>query len=553
MSRITSILLLIVACHFVQAQQPDSYIYTGKLVDEITGENIKDANIVISGRDFLGRSNFLGYFQAVGSPGQNIYISHVYYELSELDLPFSTTEILVKLKPNHHDIGVFNPLKDAIFEYDQADYDLQAELRDVPITEPSYSEKRPYFPGDNEEFLNYLSDNLDFSVDEAIKLHGETAYFTIHGAGNTVFDSLSFENEILENKISEVINKSPLWLPATQWGSPILVVAKVDFFIDQFLPIAEDNQFVPPDFKDGVMGVYDLINERLEYPLDALYELKEGKAVISYTIDASGTLSGFEINQDPGYGMARELIRVLKTIDGFIAGTINGNPVSTKVVFPFKFELNQQNQKQLNEGELASDDSDITIPINTDFDSSPNTYDSFEEAIERGINAQELIINNKGIKTIPTEINEFKSLENLDLTSNNIRELPEELFSVKSLKRLYLAENLLREVPEGVNELDLLVFNAANNRLGEFPKYVLKCQKLKVLDVSGNQIKSIPGEIKYLKKLKALYLNSLNIKSLPEEIGEMRKLKFIFIKDTSIPEELIDLYINKYPDKQFIF
>jgi TonB family protein len=69
---------------------------------------------------------------------------------------------------------------------------------------------------------------------------------------------------------------------------------------------------------------------------------REGKVVLRLTIDESGTLSGIEVLEDPGYGFASAAVAAIKK-STFSPARRNGRPVMARAILPVRFKLRERN------------------------------------------------------------------------------------------------------------------------------------------------------------------------------------------------------------------
>jgi len=67
-----------------------------------------------------------------------------------------------------------------------------------------------------------------------------------------------------------------------------------------------------PVFMNGMDDFYRLVGERFEQP--DTNEKITLKVLVSFIVEKDGTMSNIKVLKDPGYGMGREAIRVLKSI-----------------------------------------------------------------------------------------------------------------------------------------------------------------------------------------------------------------------------------------------
>jgi TonB family protein len=95
-----------------------------------------------------------------------------------------------------------------------------------------------------------------------------------------------------------------------------------------------------PIFLGGTPTLHRYILYVLRYPAQALRNNKTGIVHISATITPDGQMINEQVAQGLGYGLDEEALRVFKTITGeWIPGKVNGKPVNTKIVWPFRFGL----------------------------------------------------------------------------------------------------------------------------------------------------------------------------------------------------------------------
>ncbi|WP_298138157.1 energy transducer TonB [Flavobacterium sp.] len=96
---------------------------------------------------------------------------------------------------------------------------------------------------------------------------------------------------------------------------------------------------VQPDFPGGINKFRKQVGEKFEVP-----EINEEKVVtvlLSFVIEKDGTMTDIKVLKNPGYGLEKEAIRVLKSIKTkWVAGILNGQPVRTQYSLPIKVQMN---------------------------------------------------------------------------------------------------------------------------------------------------------------------------------------------------------------------
>lgn len=99
---------------------------------------------------------------------------------------------------------------------------------------------------------------------------------------------------------------------------------------DPVIPAALDKM---PEFPGGMGKFYSYVGNNFKRPeLDAERTLK---VYVSFVIERDGSITDIEVKNDPGYGMGKEAIRVLKSLKTkWTPGILNGKPVRTAYNLP---------------------------------------------------------------------------------------------------------------------------------------------------------------------------------------------------------------------------
>ncbi len=81
------------------------------------------------------------------------------------------------------------------------------------------------------------------------------------------------------------------------------------------------------------------IYTNIKYPQVARKNGTQGTAIVSFIVEADGSLTNFEILKDPGDGCGEEAKRVLESMPNWIPGTQRGEGVAVKMNYPVQFRL----------------------------------------------------------------------------------------------------------------------------------------------------------------------------------------------------------------------
>ncbi|WP_034058880.1 COR domain-containing protein [Lacinutrix jangbogonensis] len=193
---------------------------------------------------------------------------------------------------------------------------------------------------------------------------------------------------------------------------------------------------------------------------------------------------------------------------------------------------------------------------------------------------KDLRLENGRLKSVPSEIKNFKRLKFLNLFNNSLTELPDFFENFELLENLNLSNNKFILFPEVItlckslkvlnfrgnrvtdliglqklfislekidlssNKLETLRVDfssfdklkeadLSNNGICKFPKSLLLVN-LKHLNLSSNSIENLPDDINNLKSIRHLDLSYNNITDLPEEICELTELRYLNLTGNNI-------------------
>lgn len=95
-----------------------------------------------------------------------------------------------------------------------------------------------------------------------------------------------------------------------------------------------------PTFKGGIAAWQKFLINSLSYPLEAQEKQKQGTAIVTFTVNTDGTVSGEQLLKDPGFGMGNEAMRIVRLSSGkWEAARQNGQAITAKKSQPFVFRL----------------------------------------------------------------------------------------------------------------------------------------------------------------------------------------------------------------------
>jgi protein TonB len=111
------------------------------------------------------------------------------------------------------------------------------------------------------------------------------------------------------------------------------------------LPIADPNIIVTasaldklPEFPGGMQKFYNYVGNNYEKP--DVEGMSTMKLYVSFVIEKDGSMTSIQVKRDPGYGLGKEAIRVLKSLrTKWTPGMINSKPVRTAYDLPITVQI----------------------------------------------------------------------------------------------------------------------------------------------------------------------------------------------------------------------
>jgi Leucine-rich repeat (LRR) protein len=140
------------------------------------------------------------------------------------------------------------------------------------------------------------------------------------------------------------------------------------------------------------------------------------------------------------------------------------------------------------------------------------------------------------LKKLPSNLDQFETLEELDVSYNNLETLPEKIGSMKNLKYLSINGNSINSLPETiVNLANLKYLEIGSNKFTVFPEVLKNCMRLRSIKIYENDIDSLPEWIGTLH-LNEIKISNTKIKELPESMANLKNLGSFDIEGTPLQE-----------------
>ncbi|MBA4277143.1 energy transducer TonB [Flavobacterium sp.] len=93
-----------------------------------------------------------------------------------------------------------------------------------------------------------------------------------------------------------------------------------------------------PQFPGGIEKFYNYVGNNFEKP--EIEDIATLRVYVSFVIEKDGSMTDIKVSRDPGYGLGREAIRVLKSLrTKWSPGIIDSKPVRTAYSLPIVLEM----------------------------------------------------------------------------------------------------------------------------------------------------------------------------------------------------------------------
>lgn len=225
---------------------------------------------------------------------------------------------------------------------------------------------KPEFPGGINTFTKYITDNIN-TANLATGAQGRelkvTVKFTVEKDGSiTNPQTLRDPGYGLGKEVERVIKTvKTKWQPGIQNSKPVrsdyilpitykvpasneeeasLRMVKAPDYETTDLGIEEPVDYktvqVKPEFPGGLQNFYNYVTRHIEFKnIDDSAKGQKLSVTISFIVEKDGSMSNFSTVEDPGFGLGKEVIRVLQNMKTkWNPGIQNGKPVRSTFTFP---------------------------------------------------------------------------------------------------------------------------------------------------------------------------------------------------------------------------
>lgn len=219
----------------------------------------------------------------------------------------------------------------------------------------------------NEKVLAFISEHLNYPKEaKARKTEGRVIItFTIEKDGSMTFDE-DLKKVIIRDpgdgcgqEALRVIKMMPKWIPATSMGKIIAVRYTIPvkfelekenrsiYFDKDSIPILVSEMPLFPGCDSlgneeerrecSRKKMNTFIKKNLKYPQSDL--CYEGTVVVRIIIGENGQILKSKLLRNPGGGLGKSALDVIKKMPNWIPGKENGKPIKVQMTIPVKFRL----------------------------------------------------------------------------------------------------------------------------------------------------------------------------------------------------------------------
>ena len=125
--------------------------------------------------------------------------------------------------------------------------------------------------------------------------------------------------------------------PSNSTGTESEISEAVDYGSTVVNPAILDKR---PEFPGGMVKFYTYVGNNFEKPeIDGIETIR---VLVTFVIEKDGSMTDIQVISDPGYGLGREAVRVLKSLKTkWLPGIINSKAVRTAYNLPIMIRLDQ--------------------------------------------------------------------------------------------------------------------------------------------------------------------------------------------------------------------
>ncbi|WP_342646723.1 TonB family protein [Mucilaginibacter sp. CSA2-8R] len=109
-----------------------------------------------------------------------------------------------------------------------------------------------------------------------------------------------------------------------------------------------------PSFQGGMESFGKYLNKTLRYPKEAQDQGRQGRVIVTFIVEADGSLTDVHTIRDPGLGLGEEAVRVINASPKWIPGEQNSRKVRVQYTVPVVFTLSEDGEPEPKKEEMKS-------------------------------------------------------------------------------------------------------------------------------------------------------------------------------------------------------
>jgi TonB family protein len=240
-------------------------------------------------------------------------------------------------------------------------YNAFAQNKTVPSTPEKvyqFVDHQPEFPGGKDSLYAYLKRNIHYPQDALQKeIQGlvVTSFIVNSKGGISEIKVLKPLGSGADEEATRVVSGMPNWKPGKHEGKDVNVqyTLPIRFTLkktekNDFTTIQEGNSTVftfveqQPQFPGGEKAMYKYLSENIYYTEQANLNGLEGLVVLSFIVEANGSIKNIKVLKKLGDGLDEVAVRAVYSMPPWLPGMQKGKPVRVQYTLPVRFTINTE-------------------------------------------------------------------------------------------------------------------------------------------------------------------------------------------------------------------
>ena len=94
-----------------------------------------------------------------------------------------------------------------------------------------------------------------------------------------------------------------------------------------------------PHFPGGPAALFEYLSDNIKYPQDAVQAKQEGRVIVSFVVDADGSIVEPRVVKSVSPSFDAEALRIVSAMPRWTPGMQGGQPVRVRYTVPISFKL----------------------------------------------------------------------------------------------------------------------------------------------------------------------------------------------------------------------